>query len=198
MALTEAERALIPLLSRKKRELCSKKFNPKPVRTGFYGEIIPLWLWSRAHPKRRRLPRVRYSKKGKPRIGLSGFHYNISHTHGGVFVAVSDSPVGIDAEKPREVNFSVAERYFEPEDFAKLRHTLDPDRLYATLWTRLEAYGKYLGEGVFRRLPPPPKEATTVTVPEDFILSVYPPCEISLIPIDPEKIITDLRRKIKL
>jgi 4'-phosphopantetheinyl transferase len=198
MPLTEDERALIPLLSKQKRELCSKVFNPKPVRSGFYGEIIPLWLWSQSHPKRRRLPRVRYAKKGKPRIGFGSFHYSISHTDGGVFVALSDSPVGIDAEKPREVNFSVAERYFAPKDYAKLRHTLDPDRLYSTLWTRLEAYGKYLGVGIVRNLPLPPKEATTVTLPRDYIVSVYPPEEINLIPLDPEKVITDLTRKIKL
>ncbi len=199
MPLTEEERALIPLLSRKKRALCAKKFNPRPTRMSFYGEIIPLWLWSKANPKRRRLPRVRYSKNGKPRIGFRDFHYSVTHTDGGVFVAVKSSPVGIDAEKPREVNFSVAERYFAPQDHAKLRHTLDPDRLYSTLWTRLEAYAKYLGSGISKALPPPPQKASTVTAPDGYIVSVYPPAEeMSLIPVDPEKIITDLARKINL
>lgn len=198
MSLTEDEKALIPLLSRKKRELCSKKFNSHPVRMSFYGEIIPLWLWSMAHPNRRRLPRVRYAKKGKPRIGFGSFHYSVTHTAGGIFVAVSNTPVGIDAERPREVNFSVAERYFAPKDYAKLHHTLDPNRLYSTLWTRFEAYAKYLGTGISRTLPQPTSEAATLTIPDDYIVSVYPPEEINLIPLDPEKVITDLTRKINL
>lgn len=80
---------------------------------------------------------------GKPYFESSDIHFNISHSHGSVAVAVSDvGEIGIDIETtdvPRDKALRLAKRFFSESE-----SSLCPDS-FPRLWTRKEAAAKLLG-----------------------------------------------------
>lgn len=88
---------------------------------------------------------VAFGENGKPYFKhYPSFNFNISHSENILAVAFSDSPVGIDVEKIRDVNLKIAQKYFSEEE-KKLAHNND-DFFY--VWTRKEAYIKQSGKGL--------------------------------------------------
>ncbi|MBR2715076.1 MAG: 4'-phosphopantetheinyl transferase superfamily protein [Ruminococcus sp.] len=97
---------------------------------------------------------------GKPYAKNLKAEFNISHSHDMVVCAVSDKPVGIDIEKIRPINLSVAKRIctedellylfgFTPEntDFTHCENYEVLERFFR-LWTAKEAFVKHSGEGL--------------------------------------------------
>jgi len=92
-----------------------------------------------AHPEILRTP------LGKPYFADSAWHFSISHTKNHAFCALSDRPVGIDAEETdRQLNPALAQRYLSENEQARL-HT--PDGLLR-LWVLKEAAAKCCGKGI--------------------------------------------------
>lgn len=88
--------------------------------------------------------------KGKPCIlNHPNVFISITHTHGIVAVAVSDSPVGIDCENLGELRLRVMEKMFTEDEREYVGD--DPLRFYE-IWTRKESYGKLTGTGLLRRM----------------------------------------------
>lgn len=96
-----------------------------------------------------------YGKKGKPYLRDYPFFYNISHSGEYVLCAVSDSEVGADIQ--RDVwdgsarTEKIADRFFSSEErkaLSALRGQEAERDLFFRLWSRKEAYGKLLGEGI--------------------------------------------------
>lgn len=99
-------------------------------------------------------------KYGKPYLSYSGglnrpdIQFSLSHS--GEFAALAFScsaPVGIDIEKlrPFDKAFSLADRFFHPEETARLSE-LEPEeqhRLFFRLWTLREAFLKGIGTGFY-------------------------------------------------
>lgn len=96
-----------------------------------------------------------YSEKKKPFLGShQDLHFNISHSGDWVVAAFSVKPVGIDVEKIRKVNFSLADRFFSAEESRLLRNLPLQQRvdLFFEIWTLKESYLKALGTGLTRPL----------------------------------------------
>ncbi|MDR1254161.1 MAG: 4'-phosphopantetheinyl transferase superfamily protein [Oscillospiraceae bacterium] len=90
---------------------------------------------------------------GKPFLKNQNFHYNISHTIGAAVLAVSNTPIGIDIEKVRDVNLKIAKRFFHDIEEEKIfAHPENQLRRFLYVWTRKEAYLKYQGIGLHRAL----------------------------------------------
>lgn len=108
-----------------------------------------------------------YGKYGKPRLGDMVMnvvkeenrrdeghilcHFNLSHSGDYVVAAVSDELVGIDVERVRHGNLSVAERFFcqrEYEDILAAGDTFARRVRFTGYWTMKEAYIKRNGEGL--------------------------------------------------
>lgn len=91
---------------------------------------------------------------GKPKISeYPEYHFNISHTNKCIIAAFSNYPIGVDIEKVSKPDIRIAERFFTA---AELKHILRQDsgqneRFYE-IWTKKEAYIKYLGKGFFMPL----------------------------------------------
>ncbi len=97
---------------------------------------------------------------GKPYAKGLPVEFNISHSGDMVVCAVDDQPVGIDIEKIRPIDLTVARRICTDEELLYLfGHTpTEQDFTYTTnteiltrffeLWTAKEAYGKCIGCGV--------------------------------------------------
>ena len=74
-------------------------------------------------------------EKGKPYIEGNPFYFSLSHSGDYAVCAISDSPVGVDVEKEKELSEKIKNR------FAK--NILE--------WTKKEAKGKLTGEGFWDR-----------------------------------------------
>ncbi len=84
---------------------------------------------------------------GKPYFeNFPNFYFNVSHSGDLTVIAVSEQNVGIDAEKLRIPNLKVAKRFCEDE-YAYINKTPTPTAFFE-IWTKKEAYLKYLGEGL--------------------------------------------------
>ncbi len=82
---------------------------------------------------------INADEKGKPYFEGNPLFFNLSHSHGVSFCVLSDSPVGCDVEKIREVNASVSEKYFTEEEKC---------RDFFWVWTRKESFFKAIGTGL--------------------------------------------------
>ena len=93
--------------------------------------------------------RFRVDKGGKPYIEGLDVNFSISHSGTIALCAIADSPVGVDIEKIREVDLSVAKKHFAPDehDYVLEKLSLSRQRFFE-IWTRKEAYVKMLGKGI--------------------------------------------------
>lgn len=85
---------------------------------------------------------------GKPMA--DGIEFNLSHSGNLVICAVSNQPVGCDAEEEREAPQGVAERFFSEKEQRYLNQCSDASysREFFRLWTMKESYVKMTGEGL--------------------------------------------------
>lgn len=95
------------------------------------------------------LPEIRRTKLGKPYFADSPLHFSISHTKNYVFVAVSDKPIGIDAEElDRNIDLRLAEKILSADEFAQFQKAEDKRLALLRFWVLKEAAGKCTGEGM--------------------------------------------------
>lgn len=90
---------------------------------------------------------------GKPGLPGSGLYFNLAYRPGRALLAVSDAgPVGVDIELLRRLPDAQAlvAQLFAPAEQAALRAAAPADYwpLFYTIWTRKEAYAKFLGLGL--------------------------------------------------
>lgn len=92
----------------------------------------------------------RKNQFGKPFLSdRPEVHFSLSHSGSWAVCAVSDHPVGVDAELPR-CTMAMARRHFHPEELAQLDALSPHDQADALnrLWTAKEAFLKALGCGL--------------------------------------------------
>ena len=97
------------------------------------------------------LPAIRKTKLGKPYFVDSPLHFSVSHTKNYVFVALSDKPIGIDAEElDRGIKVSLAEKILSPKEMTQFQNAPDKRLALLKFWVLKEAAGKCTGEGLQR------------------------------------------------
>ena len=95
------------------------------------------------------MPEIAYTKLGKPYFVDCPLHFSISHTRCHAFCALSDKPVGIDAEeKNRDIRLDLAEKLLSPTELEQLQQADDPRLALLKFWVLKEAAGKCTGEGM--------------------------------------------------
>lgn len=91
-------------------------------------------------------PEIRIAERGKPCFAQSGLHFSISHTKKHVFCALSERPIGIDAEeKDRTVNLKLADKILSDSEKRRFDGTREA---LLRLWVLKEAAAKFTGEGL--------------------------------------------------
>ncbi len=87
------------------------------------------------------------SPNGRPQLKNFAIDFNISHSHNLVFLALSESKIGIDIEFIKKRNYlEFAQRFYAPEEFEFL-NKLSPEKQkehFYILWTQKEALIKAL------------------------------------------------------
>lgn len=94
------------------------------------------------------MPRIIKTAEGKPCWADAAEQFSISHTRTAAACAVSDGPVGIDAETIRPIRRGVAQHSMNTEELEWIDRQPDFDRAFLRLWTMKEAWGKLLGCGL--------------------------------------------------
>ena len=97
------------------------------------------------------MPEIAKLSRGKPYFVTGGLHFSITHTKNTVFCALSDVPVGIDAEEAdRKVAPSMAEKILSPSEYAQYAALPEESRNDALLrlWVLKEAEVKCSGLGL--------------------------------------------------
>lgn len=133
--------AVYDLLSPARRAHMDSFRHPGARRQSLAGELALRRLLARegieAVPDR--LP------SGQPVLQGSELHVSISHCDTLVACALSDSPIGIDAEKCRPVRPEMVRRVCTPEELAWVG---DDTARFFEVWTAKEAYFKMVGTGI--------------------------------------------------
>lgn len=91
------------------------------------------------------MPALARAPGGKPFWPDSPWHLSLCHSRAAVLCAISDAPVGLDAEAMRPVRPEVVRRVLAP---AELRCYDGTPEMFLRFWTLKEAYAKYTGEGI--------------------------------------------------
>ena len=95
------------------------------------------------------LPEIAIADRGKPYFVNCPWHFSISHTKNHVFCALSDRPVGLDAEeKDRKVDFRLADRILSESEKRRFDAAADKQAALLRLWVLKEAAAKCTGEGL--------------------------------------------------
>ena len=95
------------------------------------------------------LPPIARGNRGKPYFLGSSFHFSITHTKHHAFCALSDKPVGIDAEElDRNIDLRLAGKILSPFEIAQFKAAADKRISLLTFWVLKEAAGKCTGAGI--------------------------------------------------
>lgn len=90
------------------------------------------------------------SDEGKPFLtNIDGFDVNISHTTGMVMCGINNSgKIGVDVEHKRSVHKNVEKKVYSLEEIEYINSAEDSSSRFFEIWTKKEAYTKYLGTGL--------------------------------------------------
>lgn len=87
--------------------------------------------------------------KGKPCFSGSDLHFSISHTPNHVFCALSDCPIGIDAEeRSRAIDLRLAEKILSPSEYPRFECCENKQEALLRFWVLKEASVKQSGDGL--------------------------------------------------
>ena len=95
------------------------------------------------------MPEILVTDRGKPYFANSPWHFSISHSKGHVFCALSEHPIGIDAEElDREIRPEPADKILSPMEWQQYDAAEDPQKVLLTFWVLKEARAKFTGVGL--------------------------------------------------
>ena len=94
------------------------------------------------------MPEIRRTPKGKPYFADACCEFNLSHSDGGIAVAVSGGKIGVDLQEPVSFIENVKSYFLSPAEMQYLNETPHTSAELLKLWTLKEAYGKCRGDGL--------------------------------------------------
>ena len=142
---------LIGYVSKDKKDRILRFRRFKDAQRSLLGEILARYAICKGLGVRNTELVFGLNEYGKPvLIKPDGIHFNISHSGEWVACAVADSPVGIDIEMIKPVDYKIAERFFSEKESFFLINQSEETRLkyFYMLWTLKESYIKAEGRGL--------------------------------------------------
>ena len=97
------------------------------------------------------VPEFAYEDRGKPYLPGCPVHFSLSHCKNAVVCAVSNRPIGADAQDEIEFSSKLADRICSEEERTFLAEAEDPGKALTALWTKNEALAKCSGKGLGER-----------------------------------------------
>lgn len=94
-------------------------------------------------------PEMVEQEGGKPMLkNHPEIHFNLSHCKSAVACVVGDEPVGVDIERVRKYDESLARYTMNEQELQEIEASTDKSHAFIRLWTRKEAVLKLTGEGI--------------------------------------------------
>ncbi len=94
-------------------------------------------------------PEIGIAERGKPYFLNDTLHFSISHTKAHVFCALSDRPVGLDAEEmDRNIDLRLAAKILSESEKSRFEAAADKRTALLKLWVLKEAAAKLSGDGL--------------------------------------------------
>jgi 4'-phosphopantetheinyl transferase len=147
---SDKEQLLLSLISDNRRlEIERLKFTDSKLLS-LYSELLVRYLLSKLTKEPFSDFVFDRTEKGKPYvIGHDDIDFNISHTKGMILCSVTDKGrVGVDVERIRHIKYNIMKRCFNLEEISYVEQLPLTDRKFFEIWTKKEAYTKYLGTGL--------------------------------------------------
>lgn len=95
------------------------------------------------------MPPILREPGGKPYFAEGKLFCSLTHTKTAAFCALSDQPVGLDAEAlSRQVSPNLAGKILSPVEYTQWEVSRNPQKALLSFWVLKEAYVKYTGEGL--------------------------------------------------
>lgn len=143
------ERLLFSVSVEKRKKIKGFHFNVDK-KLSLYSEIIVRYVICRKFNINNSKIVFTRNEYGKPYLkDYINFYFNLSHTRNAIAVAISDKPVGVDIEKVGTAELIIANRFFNESEVAYITKTeIDIDKRFYEVWTKKEAYIKYIGKGL--------------------------------------------------
>lgn len=91
-------------------------------------------------------PEILKDEMGKPYLEGNGLHFNVSHSGEYLAIAVSESPVGIDIQEPKNIKDGMYRKVVQPQEQALIGEDRQND--FLRLWTLKESFVKAEGKGL--------------------------------------------------
>lgn len=119
-------------------------------KTSIYADILLRVIICRTLKIKNRKIVIEKEEYGRPYLkGYPDFHFSISHTRKAIVLATSNLSVGVDIEEVRNNRVNISNRFFtKTEQFYISKDEHDANRRFYEIWTKKEAYVKYLGLGL--------------------------------------------------
>ena len=151
--ITEVDDKLMSLISTEKRRNLENRKNLTNKKLSLYGELfVRHYIVSRRNIKNCDI-RFEKNEYGKLYLAdLQDLYFNISHSQNAVVVAFSRHENGIDIEKIRNINLKIADHCLSIEENEYIRNSRKQLSSFWEIWTKKEAYLKYVGVGIVNRL----------------------------------------------
>lgn len=93
---------------------------------------------------------IKRTSLGKPYIDNIPYKFSISYSDNVLVIAIADSDIGVDIEKMdcRKSNKLIVEKFFAENEKDYVRQKVNSRQSFFEIWTKKEAYVKYLGVGI--------------------------------------------------
>ncbi len=142
---------LLTFVSKEKKEQINRYYFNVDKKLSLYADLIVRVIACKTFGLTNKDIDFFKSEYGKPNLNnYLNFHYNVSHTRNAIAVVVSDSQVGVDIEKIREAEFKIVNRFFTQPEIEFIDNTVaESKKQFYIVWTKKEAYIKYIGKGLY-------------------------------------------------
>jgi len=142
---------LLTFVSKEKKEQINRYYFNVDKKLSLYADLIVRVIACKTFGLTNKDIDFFKSEYGKPNLNnYLNFHFNVSHTRNAIAVVVSDSQVGVDIEKIREAEFKIVNRFFTQPEIEFIDNTVaESKKRFYIVWTKKEAYIKYIGKGLY-------------------------------------------------
>ncbi len=140
----------LKMISIEKQEKINRFYSDIDKKLSIYSELLIRIIVCQIYEVKNKDIVFDREKYGKPCLsGYSDFHFSISHTRNAIVVAISDNPIGVDIERIKEIKIGIVKRFFTECERAYINEDkLGSNKRFYEIWTKKEAYVKYLGLGL--------------------------------------------------
>ncbi len=142
---------LLSLTEEKRREQVLRLKVKKKAEHKLLSEFLVKYAIKKSFGIDAKNQHIAYTEYGKPYLtNYPDIHFNISHSGNCVVCAVFSGAVGVDAQKVSEYKENLAKKVCSQNELKQIETSGDKALEFTKLWTKKEAYLKFLGTGIQR------------------------------------------------